>query len=85
MKKKLGISTLLPANPKPLSNWIKELMINNRSHSRHSDSLFKDREHYIIRFKDVTLEVIARKYSEVELSRKNIEDFLNKEIGYLTN
>ncbi|MFT3796584.1 hypothetical protein [Flavobacterium sp.] len=65
------------------SKWVKELMLNNRTHTRHNDSLFINDKHFVIRFKDVTLEVIARKYDEVQLTRKDIDDFMNKEIGYI--
>ncbi|MFT3796659.1 hypothetical protein [Flavobacterium sp.] len=66
------------------SNWIKRLKKNNRSHSSHSDDLYRDDKHYIIRFKEVTLEVIAPKFQIVQLTRKEIDDFLDREIGFLT-
>jgi len=41
------------------SEWIQELMIANRVHSRHSNSHFDKERHFIFTFHDSTLEFVA--------------------------
>ncbi|GAB3716471.1 hypothetical protein [Flavobacterium koreense] len=62
------------------SKWINELMINNRSHSQHSDSFYSNYKHYVIRFKDVTLEVISQKYEIVKMTKEEINKIITNEI-----
>jgi len=67
------------------SDWIKELMINNRSHSKHSDSFYSNLKHYIIRFKDVTLEVISQNYEIVKITKEELSEIINKQLEYIKN
>jgi len=62
------------------SKWINELMINNRSHSQHSDSFYSNYKHYVIRFKDVTLEVISQKYEIVKMTKEEINKIITNEL-----
>ncbi|OCX53584.1 hypothetical protein BEL04_04630 [Mucilaginibacter sp. PPCGB 2223] len=66
------------------SPWIEELKVANRVHHRHEDSLYKDRKHYTVTFKDVTLDVITSSpFEVVELTRNDIIRFVNEQIDYL--
>lgn len=67
------------------SDWIKELMISNRSHSKHSDSFYANYKHYVVRFKDVTLEVISQNYEIVKITKEELDEILNKELSYIKN
>ena len=62
------------------SKWINELMINNRSHSQHSDSFYSNYKHYVIRFKDVTLEVISQKYEIIKMTKEEINKIITNEL-----
>lgn len=65
------------------SNWIKELMINNRSHPKHSDSSYSNYKHYIVRFKDLTLEVICQNYEIVKITKDELKKIIDKELEYI--
>jgi len=65
------------------SPWIEEMMIANRIHPRHSDSLFSNDRHYIACFKDVKFESVCQTMKEVKLSKSEIDILLNKELGNL--
>lgn len=65
------------------SDWIKELMTNNRSHSKHSDSFYSNYKHYVVRFKDVTLEVISEKYEIVKITKEDLNEIINKELEHI--
>lgn len=65
------------------SEWIKELMEINKSHSSHARDLFNKHKHYIARFKDVTIEIICTKFEEVELTKENLTYFVSEQIGLL--
>jgi hypothetical protein len=67
------------------SEWVKELMINNRSHSRHSDSHFVNYNHYIVRFKDVTLEVISKNYAAEKMTVEEFNEIVETERSYIKN
>ncbi len=67
------------------SKWIDELKSNNRSHSKHIDSLYDNYKHYVAKFKDVTLEVIAEKYEEMEMTKNEINEILKVEFSYINN
>ena len=41
------------------SNWIKELVVVNRVHPRHTDESFKQEKHFMILFEDEVFECIA--------------------------
>ena len=62
------------------SKWIEEIRVNNSSHSSHSDNMFNKKKHYVAKFKDVTLEVIANSY-ELKIYPKSFFDtFLNQQL-----
>lgn len=67
------------------SQWIKEIMINNRSHTKHSDSFFSNHKHYVVRFKDVTLEVISKNYEIVKMTKVEFNNIINKELEFIKN
>lgn len=67
------------------SEWIKELIINNRSHSRHSDSHFANYKHYIVRLKDVTLEVISKNYAVEKMTVEKFNEIVETELSYIKN
>lgn len=62
------------------SEWIKELMINNRSHLRHLDKHYSNYNHYILRFKDVTLEVISQNFEVIKMTKTVLNDIINSEL-----
>lgn len=65
------------------SPWIEEMMIANRVHPRHSDSLFAGRRHYVACFKDVKFESVCREMKEVTLSQAEFDDIFHKELDQL--
>ena len=67
------------------SDWITELKTNNRSHPRHSDSFYSIYKHYIVRFKDVTLEVISKNYEIIKLTKEELNGIINKELDNIKN
>ena len=67
------------------SDWIKELMTNNRSHERHSDSFYSSYKHYVVRFKDVTLEVVSENYEIVKITKAEFNKIIGKELEYIKN
>lgn len=67
------------------SDWIKELMINNRSHPKHSDSFYTNYKHYVVRFKDVTLEVISDKYEIIKMTKEELNEIISRELDFIKN
>ena len=67
------------------SEWVKELKTQNRGHIKHSDAHYSNYKHYIVRFKDVTLEVISGNYNIIKMSKKELDEILNKELSYIKN
>ncbi|HEY3405590.1 MAG TPA: hypothetical protein VGK59_19540, partial [Ohtaekwangia sp.] len=65
------------------SPWTNEMCEANRIHPRHEDSMFNDVRHYIARFKDVTLEILATKLEEVQMPSDKVIELVNKEIEFL--
>jgi len=65
------------------SPWIEEMMIANRVHPRHSDSLFAGRRHYVACFKDVKFESVCREMKEVTLSQAEFDAIFHKELDQL--
>jgi hypothetical protein len=65
------------------SPWIVELKGQNKKHPSHDDRFYKDRKHYIVRFKDVTLEVVTTSYEELKMTRSDINDILVSELNNL--
>ena len=62
------------------SPWIQEIMIANRVHPKHSDSMFSHYKHYIACFKDVKFESVCREIKEITLSESEIEVIIKKEL-----
>ncbi len=62
------------------SKWIEKLRINNSSHHSHSDDMFKTKKHYVVKFKDVTLEVIANNYELKTLPKSFFTALLNNQL-----
>ncbi|ODW54628.1 hypothetical protein BBL88_12100 [Vibrio parahaemolyticus] len=65
------------------SPWIREQMIGNRQHPRHSDDLFLNKKHFIVCFKDVMFEATCRDYELVTLSKEEITDLVINEMNEL--
>jgi len=64
------------------SEWIEQLRQNNSSHSSHSDSIYNDLRHFIAKFKDVTLEIIA---DDFELKTIKQDELIAETIRELNN
>jgi hypothetical protein len=62
------------------SPWIREMMAANRTHPRHSDSMFGRDKHYIACFKDVMFESVCREVREVTLTKSEIEALISREL-----
>lgn len=66
------------------SPWIKEQMISNRIHLKHSDKMFSDRKHYIVCFKDVMFEASCKGYELVKLTKDEIVSLVLGEVESLS-
>ena len=66
------------------SPWIREQMIANRVHDRHTDDLFSKDRHFIVCFKDVMLEVTCQAYEEKTMSEAELQSLLQEELEQLT-
>lgn len=58
-------------------------MVGNRCHHRHEDSMFDDKKHYIVCFKDVMFEATCRSYELVKLSREELTSMVLVEVDNL--
>jgi hypothetical protein len=67
------------------SPWIFEISNDNRIHPKHQDNIYNDYKHYIARFKDVTLDVICSKMEEMQLTKGQLLEIVNKEIDFINN
>lgn len=65
------------------SKWIEELRLNNSTHPSHNDSFYQSKRHFVAKFKDVTLEVIANNYELKQVSKSFFNDFIDNEIDAL--
>ncbi len=65
------------------SPWIRDQMIANRVHHRHTDNLFEGERHFIACFKDVMLEVTCRSYEERTMSVAEVHAIIQKELTNL--
>ena len=65
------------------SPWIKEVMIQNRIHPQHNDSMYDSDRHFIACFKDVTLEVISSSFEEIQLPTLEFMNTVTQELNYL--
>ncbi|HYV92462.1 MAG TPA: hypothetical protein VE978_11780 [Chitinophagales bacterium] len=63
------------------STWISEM---KKKRPKTSFDLFADYKHYIITFKDVTVDVIGKKYEEVKLTNEQIHELVNLQLNYLS-
>ncbi|KAF2509996.1 hypothetical protein EYY60_10780 [Flavobacterium zhairuonense] len=66
------------------SEWIHELKSNNRQHPQHLDIHYSNYKHFVIRFKDVTLEVISENYSDIKMTREELMKIVNKQLSFIT-
>ncbi len=73
----LGFYGLYEVEHSPLIN---EMMIANRVHPSHSDSMFNNYKHYIACFKDVKFESVCRNMEEITLSNSDVMSLLSKEL-----
>lgn len=73
----LGIYGLFEVSNSP---WISEMMLANRVHPSHSDSMFKSYRHYIACFKDIKFESVCREMKELTLTKGEIEILVNSEL-----
>lgn len=62
------------------SEWITEL---NETRSKTSSDLFAGYQHYIVTFKDVTLDVISKDFKEVTLLTDEIIELTKQQLNYL--
>jgi hypothetical protein len=58
------------------SEWIREMMVANRIHSMHTDSLFDSLRHFIFTFHDSTLEFVAREEFTVRRAKGELRSRL---------
>jgi len=65
------------------SPWIEESRVNNSTHPRHTDSMLQDHRHFVAKFKDVTIEVIAQNYELKTLPINFFTDFIKEQIDNL--
>ena len=80
MKYGLGFYGLFETKNSP---WIEELLDLNRQHPRHKDEYYSNRRHFIAKFKDVTLEVIADSFEECAISKAEIMELFANEMEKL--
>jgi hypothetical protein len=73
----LGLYGLYQVDNSP---WIHELMVANRIHPRHQDSMFADRKHFVACFQDVMLEVVCREFEEIEIEESALLAVLHAEL-----
>jgi hypothetical protein len=62
------------------SEWIKKL---KERRPNTSWDLFEEYQHYIVTFKDVTLDVISKGFKEVTLTLDEITDLIKEQVNYL--
>lgn len=62
------------------SPWIIQIRDSNRIHPRHNNNMYSDYKHYIARLKDVILDVICSKMEELQLTKGQLTEIVNKEI-----
>jgi hypothetical protein len=65
------------------SPWIEEMMVANRVHPRHSDSMFSAYKHYIACFKDIKFESVCRNMKEVAFASSDLEAIVTGELRKL--
>jgi hypothetical protein len=65
------------------SPWVLEIRGNNRSHPRDADYLHDGKKHFIIGFKDVTFEVIARAFEETIITPTELALLVESELSLL--
>lgn len=65
------------------SPWIREQMLANRVHPRHSDNMFDGMRHFVACFKDVMLEVTCNSYHEKQMAVSEVDALIQKQLGEL--
>ncbi len=63
------------------SEWIGEMMLANRVHRGHSDSMFEAYRHFIFTFHDSTLEFVARDEPRILLESGELRDLILGKAG----
>ena len=76
----LGVYGLYEVHESP---WIREMMIANRVHWRHRDSMFDGLKHFIACFKDVKFECVCKECAEVQLSSDEFNNILTEQFRCL--
>jgi len=66
------------------SPWVREQMIANRVHARHTDGMYDGVKHYIACFKDVTFEVMCRSFQERHVPLPEFLLLINRQLDDLT-
>lgn len=66
------------------SPWVQEIRGQNSAHPKDTVFLHVGMRHYIIRFKDVTLEVIAKDFHEIEISTGGLDSLISSELQCFT-
>jgi hypothetical protein len=67
------------------SPWVTEIIKGNRRHHRHSDKMFSNVRHYILTFKDVTLDVLSSDMEEISIPREKVLMIVNEQLNFLTD
>ena len=67
------------------SKWIEEIRSLNSNHPSDAPYLHEGKKHYIVSFKDVTLEVIAREIEEFEISTSELSQIISQELYDVRN
>lgn len=65
------------------SPLIASLERQNRSHASHDPSHYNSYRHFVVRFKDVSLDVVSRAYSTEILSSAQFDALLKRELQFV--
>ena len=65
------------------SPWTIEIMENNQQHPRHSNNMFAAYQHYIVKFKDVTLEVLCSKMEQIQITKTQFLQLVEEQIKFV--
>lgn len=66
------------------SPLIASLERQNRTHSRHDRSHYNNYRHFVVRFKDVSLDVVGKAYSIEILSSAEFDALLKRELEFVS-
>jgi len=62
------------------SPWIEEISNANKIHPRNTDNMYEDFKHFIITYKDNTLDIISKHFSETTLQKDDVNTIISEEI-----